>query len=113
MTSSRDTCDTCGVHVSNCSFGGDHTPSQFPNRNEFIRKVSYQAEDKVVRPDHYGGEANPHEPIKIIEHYELGFNLGNAIKYILRADKKGVEIEDLKKARWYVDRQIIRLEARK
>jgi hypothetical protein len=67
-------------------------------------------EDNVVRPKHYGGEANPHEPIKVIEHYGLGFCLGNAIKYILRADKKGSLIDDLKKARWYLDREIQGLE---
>ena len=61
---------------------------------------------KVMRPQHYGGEENPHEAIKIIEHYGLGFHLGNCIKYLLRAGKKGNEIEDLEKARWYLDRQI-------
>ena len=52
--------------------------------------------------DHYGGEDNPHEPIKIIEYYDLNFNLGNVVKYILRAGIKhpSIEgtIEDLKKA---------------
>lgn len=67
-------------------------------------------EDAVTRPAHYGGEANPHEPIKVIEHYELGFCLGNAIKYLLRAPFKGSTLDDLKKARWYVDREIQRLE---
>lgn len=62
-----------------------------------------------MRPTHYGGEENPHEPIKIIEHYVLGFHLGNCIKYLLRAGKKGSEIEDLEKARWYLDRYIDRL----
>lgn len=65
-----------------------------------------------TRPGHYGGEANPFEAIKIIEHYGLGFCLGNCIKYLLRAGKKGSEsvLDDLKKARWYLDREIQALE---
>lgn len=67
-------------------------------------------DDKVTRPAHYGGEANPFEPIKVIEHYGLGFCLGNAVKYILRAPFKGATIDDLRKARWYIDREITRME---
>ena len=59
-----------------------------------------------MRPTHYGGEDNPHEPIKIIEHYGLGFHLGNCIKYLLRAGKKGDALEDLEKAKWYLERHI-------
>jgi hypothetical protein len=59
-----------------------------------------------MRPQHYGGEENPHEPIKIIEHYNLGFHLGNCIKYLLRAGKKENEIQDLQKAKWYLERYI-------
>ena len=66
---------------------------------------------KQVRPDHYGGPANPFEPIKIIDHYGMNFSLGNAIKYILRAGKKDPTktIEDLEKARTYLDFEIARL----
>lgn len=71
------------------------------------------AEERINHPAHYGGADNPHEPIKVIEHYCLGFCLGNAIKYILRAPNKGAHIEDLKKARWYIDREISRMEAAK
>lgn len=57
-----------------------------------------------VRPDHYGGEANPFEPRKIIRHYNLSPNLANVIKYVLRAGKKkNVPMEeDLKKAITYL-----------
>jgi hypothetical protein len=60
----------------------------------------------------YGGADNPYEAIKIIEALELGFCLGSMIKYVCRAGKKpGAElIEDLKKARWYLDREIQNLE---
>lgn len=62
--------------------------------------------DTVNHPDHYGGKDNPYEAIKIIEAHELGFHLGNAIKYILRAGKKSKDKlqEDIKKAIWYLDR---------
>lgn len=62
----------------------------------------------IDHPAHYGGADNPYEAIKVIEAWELGFCLGNAVKYISRAGKKpGVDVvEDLKKARWYLDREI-------
>ncbi len=62
--------------------------------------------EMVNHPDHYQG--NNFEVIDIIEDYELGFSLGNAIKYILRADKKGARKQDLKKAIWYIQREIDR-----
>ena len=49
------------------------------------------------------------EPIEVIESWDLNFSLGNAIKYILRSPYKGKQIEDLEKARWYIDREINRL----
>lgn len=66
--------------------------------------------ETIDHPDHYGGKNNPYEAIKIIEAHELGFCLGNTIKYILRAKHKGNELEDLKKAKWYLEREIWRLE---
>lgn len=64
----------------------------------------------IDHPAHYGGADSPYEAIKVIEAWTLGFNLGNAVKYISRAGKKGNLIEDLKKARWYLDREIANLE---
>ena len=49
------------------------------------------------------------EPIEIIESWDLNFSLGNAIKYILRSPYKGKQIEDLEKAKWYLEREISRL----
>lgn len=60
--------------------------------------------EKVNHPEHYQSEN--YETIDIIEDYQLGFHLGNVIKYITRASKKGNEIEDLEKAKWYLDRYI-------
>lgn len=66
--------------------------------------------DAVNHPNHYGGVDNPYEAIKVIEAWELGFCLGNTVKYISRAGKKTgtSDIEDLEKARWYLDREISR-----
>ncbi|WP_316189862.1 DUF3310 domain-containing protein [Bradyrhizobium sp. SZCCHNS1054] len=67
--------------------------------------------DAVDHPAHYGGEDNSYEAIKVVEAWDLDFYLGNVIKYVSRAGKKGDELEDLKKARWYLDRKIARMEA--
>ena len=70
------------------------------------QKVMQQILDRemVNHPDHYQG--NKMEVIDIIEDYELGFNLGNTIKYVLRADKKGNKKQDLEKAKWYLEREL-------
>ena len=60
--------------------------------------------DPVNHPPHYTGHPSGVECIAITEH--MGFCLGNAVKYIWRADLKNDAIEDLKKARWYIDREI-------
>jgi hypothetical protein len=60
--------------------------------------------DPVNNPKHYTTHLSGIECIQIVEH--MGFCLGNAIKYIWRADLKGDAIEDLRKARWYLDREI-------
>lgn len=62
-----------------------------------------------TNPAHYR-ELTP-EPIQVIEGWSLGFCLGNAVKYIARAGRKGDALEDLRKARWYLDREIKRREA--
>lgn len=67
--------------------------------------------EAVNHPAHYGGAENPYEAIKVIEAWQLGFCLGNTVKYISRAGKKGDALEDLKKARWYLDREIQTREA--
>lgn len=68
--------------------------------------------ESVDHPAHYGGDTT-YEAIKVIEAWELGFHLGNTVKYISRAGKKDPEktLEDLRKARWYLDRAITALEA--
>ena len=65
-----------------------------------------EANGNVSHPSHYNQGI---EAIDIIESWDLNFSLGNAIKYILRSPYKGKQIEDLEKARWYIDREINRL----
>ena len=62
---------------------------------------------------HYGGSANPFEAIKVIEAWGLGFCLGNVVRYLCRAGKKAGEpdVRDLRKALWYLQREIDRREA--
>ena len=64
--------------------------------------------EMVNHPSHYGGAENVYEAIKVIEAWELDFHLGNTVKYISRAGKKNQEkeLEDLLKAKWYLDRKI-------
>lgn len=61
--------------------------------------------DPVNNPAHYttGGI----ETIDFIEAKKLGYNLGNVVKYITRADHKGNKLEDLRKAQWYLSREIL------
>jgi hypothetical protein len=60
--------------------------------------------DMINSPPHYrrGGM----ESIDVIEAFGLGFRLGNVVKYVLRADHKGQALQDLKKALWYLQREI-------
>ena len=61
----------------------------------------------VNRPEHYQGKR--FDVIDIIEEFNLGFNLGNTAKYVLRAGKKDDIVQDLEKAKWYIEREIKRL----
>ncbi len=64
--------------------------------------------DNVNHPKHYNSHPSGVECITVVEH--MNFNLGNAMKYLWRTDHKN-GLEDLKKARWYIDREIQRLES--
>lgn len=65
-------------------------------------------DDPVNHPKHYTRHPSGVECIQITEH--MGFNLGNAVKYIWRADLKNDALEDLRKAAWYIEREIARRE---
>tara|TARA_Y100000310_G_scaffold332194_1_gene407326 strand:+ start:573 stop:860 length:288 start_codon:yes stop_codon:yes gene_type:complete len=78
-----------------------------------FKALTKEITDKAVNhPDHYGGKNNPYEAIKVIEAWDLDFNLGNMVKYIARRNKKLIDgqLEDLKKAQWYLNREIKNLE---
>jgi hypothetical protein len=73
-------------------------------------EIDTEAPDLVNQPPHYRA-GDTYETIRVIEAWNLGFNLGNAVKYISRWQSKG-GVEDLKKARWYLDREIAKLEGK-
>ena len=72
--------------------------------NGYVVEMSDSKEDTVNHPAHYTNHPSGVECIQITEH--MGFNLGNAVKYIWRADLKGKAIEDLEKAEFYIRREI-------
>lgn len=81
--------------------------------------------ETIDHPAHYGGAENAYEAIKVIDAWDLGFCLGNAVKCICRHGKKMTTktplddviaarlsaIEDLKKAQWYLQHEIDKLSA--
>jgi len=68
-----------------------------------------ESKNDPINPNHY--KDGKIEVIDFIEDKKLGFHLGNTVKYVSRAGKKdpSKEIEDLEKARWYLDRRIQKL----
>jgi hypothetical protein len=68
--------------------------------------ISTSKKELINHPNHYGGKDNPYEAIKVIEAWDLGFCLGNTVKYISRAGKKDETIQELEKALWYLKREI-------
>ena len=87
-------------YVKNTHFIRERTHSVDPKTGKII--------DPVKQPTHYKSHPSGVECIQITEH--MGFSLGCALKYIWRADEKGNAIEDLKKAVWYLNREISRRE---
>jgi len=82
-----------------------------PNKmSDQFARVFAMAAEQINHPQHYGGDTT-YEAIKVIEAWGLGFCLGNTVKYISRAGRKDATktVEDLEKARWYLDREIARL----
>lgn len=103
MTYSEKTCRYCGNIVSGaCQSAEEAIKCELP---------PWMSGNSINHPPHYGGEANPYEAIKVIEAWELNFLIGNTVKYLCRAGKKGPILPDLQKARWYLDREIARLSA--
>lgn len=106
-------CQLCeswsGVHCSKgISIQGIRSISHCSEYKKWEDKATH---GRINHPKHYN--AGKIEAIAVIEDWNLGFNLGNAIKYVARADHKENKIQDLEKARWYIDREINNLKALK
>lgn len=88
------------------SFGDNHeVDSEGWHLDKFAPYNINYAKNDPINPDHYK-RGNEYEPIKIIQHYNLSFELGNVIKYVLRCDSKGNREEDLKKAIRYLQYEL-------
>lgn len=83
----------------------DKSSEPLEAKQEVIKELSEP--DPVNHPSHY--TQGKYEVIDVIEDWNLGFNLGNAIKYIGRAGHKDDIVQDLEKAKWYIEREIQRL----
>jgi len=105
----------------------EHECTEYPDKKDdvggiegkYMKEIIQKLESKemVLHPNHYGGADNPYEAIKVIRAWDLGFDLGNVVKYISRMGKKDLKgdvlessIEDLKKARFYLDDEIKHME---
>ena len=75
-------------------------------KSDYLHKndTANYSNDAVNHPNHYN--FGKYEVIDVIEDWKLGFNLGNVIKYVARADHKGKRKEDLKKALFYLQREV-------
>jgi hypothetical protein len=73
-----------------------------------IMSMAIHGDDKINHPSHY--KVGGIETIDFIEAKELGYHLGNVVKYISRADHKDNKLENLKKAQWYLNRAVSNLE---
>lgn len=65
------------------------------------------SKESINHPDHYTIGIEVYD---FIESWKLGFAEGNIVKYVARSEHKGSPLDDLKKARWYLDRLILRKE---
>lgn len=114
-------CANCGVtNCNDCICCDGHHPIEgckdFKKIDESEYNTNIKTDDNIFiktmddiinHPNHYV-EGRKYEPIDVILDWELDFCLGNAIKYISRAGRKDKNktVEDLEKARWYIDRAI-------
>ncbi len=85
-------------------YGWDGVTSK-PSPEPITKHLTIGQYDEIHRPAHYN-EGKEIEPINVIEDWELGFHLGNTVKYISRHNKKGSREKDLRKALWYLTRFI-------
>lgn len=88
----------------------EHIPAEVLEENPIKNDLDTQfaGHDDVNHPHHYRQIPSGIETIEITEHFN--FNLGNALKYIIRSNHKGQLRKDLEKARWYIDRELERVD---
>ncbi len=97
-------CDGYSKYVKNDIFAPNTVQiSTWDDKDVFEQKVEVVS-DSVNKPKHY--TTGKYEVIDVIEDWDLNFRLANAIKYIARHKHKGKPLEDLKKALWYLEREI-------
>lgn len=101
-------CYVCKDESSNCAISCKEGNKDFADEDYGLKKNSNDEIDMVNHPPHYVGHGI--EPIVFIESHDLNFNLGNVIKYVSRAKYKGTELQDLKKAKCYLEREIKKYE---
>ena len=117
-------CDYCNNYIFGCQKQGgrsfvlgvdfifnndDKAKCMYFEAKDFKAKYNEAEDNKemINHPQHYNQGI---EAIDYIESHKMNFNIGNVIKYVTRAKHKGTELQDLKKALWYLDREIKRLE---
>ena len=110
-------CDYCNNYEFGCQKQGHRSfvlgiDFIFNNDDEaqcmyFEVKDNEKEKEMINHPSHYNQGI---EAIDYIESHRMDFNIGNVIKYVTRAKHKGTELQDLKKALWYLQREINRLE---
>ena len=101
-----------GIHCEECPFENlfgscqELTPTQnIGIANKYLNRINETIpSDNVNNPKHYN--VGTIEVIEVIEDWKLNFNLGNAIKYIGRCEHKLNKEEDIKKAIWYLEREL-------
>lgn len=90
--------------------GGTQEHGLIPMKDSGSVAPGAMCSDNVNHPKHYNSHPSGVECITVARH--MGFNLGNVMKYIWRSDHKGSTLEDLKKARFYLDDEIARIEGK-
>tara|TARA_A100001515_G_scaffold67386_1_gene53568 strand:+ start:145 stop:429 length:285 start_codon:yes stop_codon:yes gene_type:complete len=88
----------------------DYSVQGMDNRGEYIRAPLKETKETVNHPEHYNQGI---EVIDFIDSWNLDFTTGNIVKYVTRHKYKQNSLEDLKKAKWYLDRLIKNCEDKK
>ena len=100
------TIQTIGNGALKCEYTADEIKKVIGGQMNVSMLAREEEHDPVNRPAHYTKHPSGVECIQITEH--MNFNLGNAVKYFWRADLKFNAMEDLKKAKFYIEREIVR-----